>query len=144
MLWTSFNLRLKFVENNFKMSTSNENKETIQQVNILSIYLFIYSIYSNLIKLKIYSFSNTGQMQPLHRGAFWQFPFRWIYCCHSSKSTGNETGKTHLCALPKQIQFSWKEFKMSTSKENKETTWLNLIHLIFKYWPVVCTMYPLP
>ena len=35
----------------------------------------------------------------LHRGAFCQFPFRWIYYCHSSKSTGKETGKTHLCAL---------------------------------------------
>ena len=35
----------------------------------------------------------------LHRGAFCQFPFRRIYYCHSSKSTGKETGKTHLCAL---------------------------------------------
>ena len=33
----------------------------------------------------------------LHRGAFYQFPFRWIYYCYSSKSTGKETGKTHLC-----------------------------------------------
>jgi hypothetical protein len=33
---------------------------------------------------------------PLHRGAFCQFIFRWIYCCHSSKSTGKETGKTYL------------------------------------------------
>ena len=35
----------------------------------------------------------------LHRGAFCQLPFRWIYywplLCHSSKSTGKETGKTH-------------------------------------------------
>ena len=30
---------------------------------------------------------------------FCQFLFRWIYYCHSSKSTGKETGKTHLCAL---------------------------------------------
>ena len=35
----------------------------------------------------------------LHRGAFCQFPFRWIYYCHSSKSTGKETEKMHLCAL---------------------------------------------
>jgi hypothetical protein len=35
----------------------------------------------------------------LHRGVFCQFPFRWIKYCHSSKSTGKETGKTHLCAL---------------------------------------------
>ena len=30
----------------------------------------------------------------VNRGAFCQFPFRWIYYSHSSKSTG----KTHLCA----------------------------------------------
>ena len=36
---------------------------------------------------------------PLHRGAFCQFLFRWIYYCHISKSTGKNTGKKHLCAL---------------------------------------------
>ena len=36
---------------------------------------------------------------PLHRGAFFQFTFRWIYYCGSDKSTGNETDKTHVCAL---------------------------------------------
>ena len=30
---------------------------------------------------------------------FCKFPFRWIYYCHSSNSTGKETGKTHLCAM---------------------------------------------
>ena len=35
----------------------------------------------------------------VHRGTFFQCLFRWIYCCHSSKSTGKETGKTHLCVL---------------------------------------------
>ena len=35
----------------------------------------------------------------VHRGAFCQFPLRWIYYCHSSKSTGKEIGKTHLCAV---------------------------------------------
>ena len=35
----------------------------------------------------------------LLRGVFCQFPFRWIYYCHNSKSTRKETGKTHLCAL---------------------------------------------
>ena len=36
---------------------------------------------------------------PLYRGAFCQFPFRWIYYYGSNESTGKETGKTHLCAL---------------------------------------------
>ena len=34
-----------------------------------------------------------------HRGAFCQFPFRWIYYYGSNESTGKETGKTHLCVL---------------------------------------------
>ena len=35
----------------------------------------------------------------MHTGVFCQFPFMWIYYCHSSKSTGKGTGKTHLCAM---------------------------------------------
>ena len=35
---------------------------------------------------------------PPHRRAFCQFPFQWIYYYGSNKSTGKETGKTHLCA----------------------------------------------
>ena len=37
--------------------------------------------------------------RPIHRGAFCQFPSRWIYYCHCSQSTGKEIGKTHLCAI---------------------------------------------
>ena len=35
----------------------------------------------------------------VHRGAFCQFPFRWIYYYGRNKSTGKETGKTHLCGV---------------------------------------------
>ena len=44
--------------------------------------------------LKIWAISPT-----VHRGAFCQFPFRWIYYYSSNKSTGKETGKTHLCVV---------------------------------------------
>ena len=37
--------------------------------------------------------------KPLHRGAFCQFSFRWIWYCDSNKFTGKGTGKTHLCVL---------------------------------------------
>ena len=43
--------------------------------------------------------SNCETLVTLHRGAFCQFPFRWIYYYGSNKTTGKETGKTHLCAL---------------------------------------------
>ena len=33
------------------------------------------------------------------RDAKHQFLFRWIYYCHSRKSTGKKTGKTHLCKI---------------------------------------------
>ena len=45
-------------------------------------------------------------VQTLHRGAFYQFPFQWIYYYGSNKSTGQETGKTHLCAL----FYKWMDF----------------------------------
>ena len=32
-----------------------------------------------------------------------QFPFRWIYYYHSSKFTGKEIGKMHLCALGQSL-----------------------------------------
>ena len=41
----------------------------------------------------------TYYIKAWHRGAFCQFTFRWIYYCHSIKSTGKDTGKMHLCAL---------------------------------------------
>ena len=43
--------------------------------------------------------------KPVHTGAFCQFPFRGIYYCHSSKSTGKETDKTHVCAVTGQELF---------------------------------------
>ena len=39
------------------------------------------------------------QIQAVHRGAFCQLPFWWIYYYGSNKSTGKETFKTHLCAV---------------------------------------------
>ena len=51
----------------------------------------------------------TLSTQPLHRGAFCKFPFRSIYYCHSSKSTGMETGKMHLGALC-NTQESWSKY----------------------------------
>ena len=41
--------------------------------------------------------------QALHRGPFCKFPFRLIYYYGSNKSTGKDTGKTHLCALVQLI-----------------------------------------
>ena len=54
----------------------------------------------------------TEHFSPMHRGAFCQFPFRWIYYYCSNKSTGEETSKTHLCAMIKLIyilryQYHW-------------------------------------
>ena len=54
---------------------------------------------------------------PLSSGAFCQFSFRWIYYYHSSKSTGKETGKTHLCV---HCMVRWiKEFSTHVFKINQ-------------------------
>ena len=37
--------------------------------------------------------------RPNQSSAFCQFPLRWIYHCHSSKTTGKEIGKIHLFAV---------------------------------------------
>ena len=55
--------------------------------------------YQSCVKIrKTFTYRKVASSR-LHRGAFCQFPFRWIYYCHSSKSTGTETGKTHICAV---------------------------------------------
>ena len=59
--------------------------------------------------------------QPLHRGAFCQFPFWWIYYFHSSKSTGKETGKTHLCALKGLVFGPWQS--LFPAKNSFGQTW---------------------
>ena len=43
--------------------------------------------------------------KPVHRGALCKFTFWYIYYCHSSKPTGKETGKTHLCVLVFFLEF---------------------------------------
>ena len=52
-----------------------------------------------VLKTIINLYLHYKKCQPLHRGAFCQFPFRWIYYYGSNESTGKEAGKTHLCAL---------------------------------------------
>ena len=47
----------------------------------------------NLMPMEQRSLNST-----VHRGAFFQFPFRWIYYYGSNESNGKETRKTHLCA----------------------------------------------
>ena len=49
----------------------------------------------------------------MHRGAFCQFLFRWIYYCHISKSTGKETGKTHFCALYRVLSYYYNKYIFS-------------------------------
>ena len=47
-----------------------------------------------------YGVFNSPKKGTMHRGVICQFLFRWIFYCHSSKSTGKKTAKTHLCAVP--------------------------------------------
>ena len=49
-----------------------------------------------LISREVWS-SSLVHCPTLHRGAFCQFPFRWIYYYGSNKFTRKETGKMHLC-----------------------------------------------
>ena len=63
-----------------------------------------------------------------HRGAFCQFPFRWIYYYDGNKSTGKETGKTHLCAV------SWKGHKFSSFGLKLAQSFFNAAFLLSRTW----------
>ena len=65
----------------------------------------------------------------VHRDAFCQFPFRWIYYCHSSKSTGKETGKMHFCGW--LLYILWKG---SLLYWNFILTDINLSHISYKFF----------
>ena len=69
-------------------------------------------------------------VKPMHRGAFCQFPFWWIYYYGSNKSTGKETGKTHNCAMadkPKSVKlknaFFWEDFNPLWLREDILSSW---------------------
>ena len=53
-----------------------------------------------------------GKLYRMHRGAFCQFPFRWIYYFGINESTGKETGKMHLCGM--LVLFTIKSFRKVT------------------------------
>ena len=52
-----------------------------------------------ITKLQGAEYLAPGTGSTVHRGTFNQFPFWFIYNYHSSKSTGKETDKMHLCAV---------------------------------------------
>ena len=85
------------------------------------------------------------QTKKLHIGAFCQFPFQWIYYWHSSKSTIEETGKTHLCVVAKH----WIFLKIQVStKPSKKVVNTFLLYVFFcsklwpeKNWPVIVQLW---
>ena len=73
---------------------------------------------------------------------FCQFLFRWIYYYHSDKSTGKESGKTHLSALlqfPKMfsyISFYWRVKARKASKSRHLS--FKIVHLFFVIQKIKC------
>ena len=76
------------------------------QIFAIRYYYFVYTTW------KVTIFSNSTLHCIEDRGAFCQFPFWWIYYCHSSESTGKETGKKHLCALLYLLKYSTYTFQL--------------------------------
>ena len=56
----------------------------------------------------------------VHRGEFCHFPFRWIYYCHISKSTGKETCKTHFCQVEGGRVIIWSNFANGLVKKTAD------------------------
>ena len=61
--------------------------------------------------------------QPIHRGAFCQSSFRWIYYYGNNKSTGKETSKSHLCAI-----VCWSKYYFDRLKIRQWVAGLDLGH----------------
>ena len=75
--------------------------------------------------LRIYKlYDQTSGPTTSHRGAFCQFSLRWIYYCPNSKSTGKETGKTHLCASRGFIEVQNCRIWCLTAKESFGSTFV--------------------
>ena len=49
----------------------------------------------------------------VHRGTFCQSIFQWIQYYDSNKSTGLESGKSHLCAMYRNLFWPW-EYEKTT------------------------------
>ena len=79
----------------------------------------------------------------MHRGAFCQLLFRWIYCYDSNKSTGKKAGKTHLCAVQWSDIYFWYPF---ASDHNHCAMLSFIISLYYKHCSSFCgtTSLPLP
>ena len=73
-------------------------------------------------------FSDQTNIHTLHRGAFCQIPFRWIYYYGSNESTRKETGTMHLCALCCRLAckgrnlrlFPYQLFPLNMNKSNRD------------------------
>ena len=96
LLWSGLSLNFISLQKIFFLWCWSKIQQTI-------LVCYIFGASSNLF-LSLLSFLNLSRtwtrtrrpslviMQALHRGAFCQFPFWMVYYCHSSKSSGKETG----------------------------------------------------
>ena len=75
----------------------NSNSNEIKGLALIVI-LTLFFIFSGL---NLFKNSSRFQTCAVHRGAFCQFPFQWIYFYTSNKSPGKVTGKTHLYVTSK-------------------------------------------
>ena len=69
---------------------------------LLNSYLDLIGFYEQFYSNQLI-YCKVASSRP-HRGAICQFLFRWIWYCHSGKSTGKKTGKLHLCG---PVYCSW-------------------------------------
>ena len=77
----------------------------------------------------------------LHRGAFCQFPFRWICYYGSNKSTKKESVKMHLCALCngwKQSPICFDVYLLS-NVQTSGRFFSNIFGLFRKTWTLLLT-----
>ena len=93
---------------------------------------YCVTVYTVLTCTALVTFDYYTKCCAVHRGAFCQFPFQWIYYCYSSKSTRKKSGKTHLCAVVYILKICTPEIITTGTGKSQKVVFLAV--QIFAVW----------
>ena len=86
--------------------------------------------------------NNKPPTTALYGGAFCQFPFRWIYYCHSYKSIGKKTGTSVQCNV--EIDYNLNNLipvkcslVMIAGLKTTSQVKILILKVILRIWPVL-------
>ena len=119
---------VSYLEKSKKIKMQKRKKKSF------NFYLFFrYETIVSRIGLSL-GYSEQDTSEAVHRGAFRQFIFRWIYYYGSNESTGKKTGKTHLCALCASCGIIWFFLHVKIHEIASKKSYISKVHCRLKSW----------